>query len=543
MDAVLTRSRDLKQVAPRKVAALLRVLMTMAAVALALGARAEKSVNLAWDPSPTSSVVGYTIQYGTNSGQYSEFLLLGDATTATVPDLLEGFTYYFVVTAHTDEGLESDPSNELAYTVPSGSQIYLPPALNFIADVILDEDGGTQHLDLVGLSPGLTTSDLTVTAVSNNPNLVPDPTVTLSASGGYLTFAPLPDAFGSATITVTVNNLQPVNNLLVRTFTVTVYSVNDAPTLSGLGDLTLDSNAGPQLLTLRGIGTGAANESQLLSITAESSEPDIVLPPVVDYSSPNSEGTLRLEPVPFTNGSSIITVTVSDGQLTAVRSFRVTVNQQEVTYFLEAESGDVQLPMVVLASTNASNGRFVFSQSSEQGDVTFHLNAEVTGNYVVWCRILSVSTSSDSFYISLDGGPESIYHTAENIWSKTWQWTRINSSNATSALFFPLVSGPHTIKFRAREASTMLDSIYVSNDLDFVPVHLSLARTRSQPQVFDVTFQSAAGYRYALDATSDFKNWSTLWSVPTNMPVAQVITYHDEYRGLGRRFYRVRVNP
>lgn len=506
---------------------------------------AEKSVTLAWDPSPTPTVVGYTVQYGTSSGQYSEFLLLGNETTAVVPDLLEGVTYYFVVTAHTDEGLESDPSNELAYTVPTGNVTYLPPTLDVIDDVIVDEDSGLQTVNLVGLAAGPTSSNFTVTAVSSNPSLVPDPEVILFSDGtvSFLTLTPEANAFGSASVTVTVNNQQPVNNIVSRTFTVTVYSVNDGPTLDPISDLTVDSSSGPQLVTLTGIGSGAANESQLLSVIVESSELGIVREPQVNYTSPDATGTVLLEPVAGTNGSSIITVTVSDGQQTVVRTFRMNVSQMEVTYYLEAESGDVQFPMLVAASTNASSGRFIYSGANEQGGVTYNLNAEISGNYVVWCRILSVSSSSDSFYISLDGGPEEVYSTAQNIWSKTWQWTRINGTNSSDALLFPLGQGGHTITFRAREQSTMLDSLYVTNDRDFVPVHLTMARSQTEPNSVDLVFQTAAGYRYAIDTTTDFSNWSTVWSVPTNIPIAQIVKYQDDTISEARRFYRVRVNP
>ncbi|MBK7999182.1 MAG: fibronectin type III domain-containing protein [Verrucomicrobia bacterium] len=512
---------------------------------LALGAQAEKSVTLAWDPSPTPTVVGYTIQYGTNSGQYSEFLLLGNETTAVVPDLLEGITYYFVVTAHTEEGLESDPSNELEYTVPDGNNNYLPPSLNPLSDIAFDEGSGEQRVDLVGLASGLTSLLLDVKAKSSNPAIIPDPVVSLPGllTGGYLTLASLPDANGTVTITVTVDNLQPLNNILVRTFTVTVYSENDPPTLGMIEDLTVDSTAGPQLISLTGITSGAFNESQHLSVVAESSEPEIVPEPQVEYTSPNETGLLRIDPVAYTNGSSIITVTVSDGQDSITRSFRVNVSHAEVTYFLEAESGSVQSPMVIAASTNASSGRYVYSQSSESGAVTFNLNASLTGNYVIWCRILSVNSSSDSFYISLDGGPETVYSTAQNIWSKTWQWTRINAGTSTDALLFPLGQGSHTLRFRAREQSTMLDSLYVTNDRDFVPVHLTLAKSLTEPNSVDLLFQTAAGFRYAIDTTTDFTNWATVWSVPTNIPLAQVIKYQDSTLSAPMRFYRVRVNP
>lgn len=526
-------------------AAMLRFLILVGGVFLALGVRAEKSVTLAWDASPTPTVVGYTIQYGTNSGQYSEFLLLGNETTAVVPDLLEGVTYYFVVTAHTEEGLESDPSNELPYTVPDGNINYLPPALNPLSDIAFDEGSGEQQVVLVGLSSGLTSTNLQVTAKSSNPAIIPDPAVNWLDLGSeaFLSLAPLPDAYGTVTITVTVDNGQPLNNSLVRTFTVTVYSENDPPTLGLLEELTVDSTAGPQLVSLTGITSGAFNEIQHLSVVAESSEPDIVPQPQVEYTSPNETGFLRLDPVPYTNGSSIITVTVSDGQHSTTRSFRVNVSHAEVTYFLEAESGSVQSPMVIAASTNASSGRFVYSQSSESGAVTFNLNASITGNYVIWCRILSVSSSSDSFYISLDDGPETVYSTAQNIWSKTWQWTRINAGISTDALLFPLGQGSHTLRFRAREQSTMLDSLYVTNDRDFVPVHLTLAKSLTEPNSVDLLFQTAAGFRYAIDSTTDFTNWATVWSVPTNIPLAQVIKYQDSTLSAPMRFYRVRVNP
>ena len=149
----------------------------------------------------------------------------------------------------------------------------------------------------------------------------------------------------------------------------------------------------------------------------------------------------------------------------------------------------------------------------------------------------------DSFYISLDGGPEVIYSTAQSIWSKTWQWTRINSTNSSDALLFPLGQGPHTISFRAREQSTMLDSLYVTNDRDFVPVHLTMAKSVNEPHTVDLIFQTAAGYRYAIDTTSDLTNWSTIWSVSTNIPLAQVIKYQAASDSDPMRFSRVRVNP
>ena len=51
------------------------------------------------------------------------------------------------------------------------------------------------------------------------------------ASTGTLVFTPINNATGVVTITVTANDGQPSNNIVARTFSVTVNSVNDLPTL------------------------------------------------------------------------------------------------------------------------------------------------------------------------------------------------------------------------------------------------------------------------------------------------------------------------
>jgi subtilisin-like proprotein convertase family protein len=83
-------------------------------------AQGTSSVTLAWDPNTTDpGIVGYELYYGTTSGVYSVTNDVGNVTTATVSGLLPGTTYYFCVTDHNTSGLESPPSNELAYQVPS----------------------------------------------------------------------------------------------------------------------------------------------------------------------------------------------------------------------------------------------------------------------------------------------------------------------------------------------------------------------------------------------------------------------------------------
>src|SRR5204862_329571 len=133
----------------------------------------------------------------------------------------------------------------------------------------------------------------------------------------------------ATTIAVTVNNGGLSKSTFVRSFSVTVHPVNYAPTLDPISNLTITENAGLQTVNLTGISSGASNQVQTLSLTATSSNPGLVPNPTVNYTSPNSSGSLSLTPPAFATGTTTIAVTVNNGGLsnnTVVRSFSVTVN-------------------------------------------------------------------------------------------------------------------------------------------------------------------------------------------------------------------------
>ena len=79
---------------------------------------AGQSVSLAWDANSETDVIGYIVYMGTVSGSYPITNYVGQATSATVSGLQPGGIYYFVVTAYTASGLESNPSEEIVYQAP-----------------------------------------------------------------------------------------------------------------------------------------------------------------------------------------------------------------------------------------------------------------------------------------------------------------------------------------------------------------------------------------------------------------------------------------
>lgn len=76
---------------------------------------ASQSVTLVWDANTETDLAGYIAYYGPASGVYTNAIDVGNVTTVLITNLLDRFTYYFVVTAYNTSGLESEPSNEVKW--------------------------------------------------------------------------------------------------------------------------------------------------------------------------------------------------------------------------------------------------------------------------------------------------------------------------------------------------------------------------------------------------------------------------------------------
>ena len=76
------------------------------------------NVTLGWNPSTSPNIAGYNVHYGLASGNYTVKVPAGTNTSARITGLVEGQTYYFVVTVYNTAGIESIPSNEVGYTIP-----------------------------------------------------------------------------------------------------------------------------------------------------------------------------------------------------------------------------------------------------------------------------------------------------------------------------------------------------------------------------------------------------------------------------------------
>jgi hypothetical protein len=419
---------------------------TFAALA-PLAAFATGTVTLAWDPSTgTNIIANYNVYYGVASATYTNVAAAGTNLTVSVSNLVEGATYYFAATAVDTFGLESDYSTEVSTLIPIKTTNQ-PPTLNSILNISFNENAGLQTVNLSGITSGASNQvqTLAVTAASSNTGLIPTPTVNYTSPNttGSITFAPVTYGYGSATITVTVNNGGASNNIVTQSFMVTVNPVNQPPTLDPLANVTINESDGQQTVNLTGISSGASNELQTLTVTASSSNTGLIPTPLVNYTSPNTTGSITFTPVPTANGSATITVSVNDGGASnniVTRTFTVTVNPvnqpptlnalADMSINENATQQTVNLSGITSGATNEVQTLTVTASSSNTGLILTPTVTYTSPNITGTIRFTPVAYGFGSAIITVtvnDGGA------SNNVVSRTFTVT-VNPVNQPPTL-------------------------------------------------------------------------------------------------------------
>nr|WP_236676242.1 tandem-95 repeat protein [Chryseolinea lacunae] len=238
-----------------------------------------------------------TVLQGTN------YAVTGNVITPTA-----NFFGIITVNVRVNDGTANSNTFPLKVTVVSVNDA---PTFDPLADIALAEDAPPQTFTIKNISPGPleTGQQVSVTVVSDNTALIPQPTISGSAPTITVSFTPQPNAFGTATITVKVLDTDFAE--LTRTFTITVSPVNDAPTLNAIAYGPIQEDTDLQVIPLEGISAGAG-EDQTLVVTVVTNKPELFDVFEVVYASPQSTGSLRVKPKADANGTAQITVRVED---------------------------------------------------------------------------------------------------------------------------------------------------------------------------------------------------------------------------------------
>ncbi len=197
-----------------------------------------------------------------------------------------------------------------------------PPSFTHGADVTVLEDSGSQMVagwaTNVGAGPldeaGQTMTFTLTTSYEALFSVLP--TITMSGTTGTLNFAPAPNANGAATVTVTLKDSGGTANggsdTNTQTFTITVESVNDAPSFVKGADQLSMAGSGMQTVTgwATNISAGPTNEaSQILTFTLVTDN-DVLFSTLPGIDS--TTGALSYTPAAGKWGLATMTVTLKD---------------------------------------------------------------------------------------------------------------------------------------------------------------------------------------------------------------------------------------
>ncbi|MFO1502083.1 MAG: tandem-95 repeat protein [Verrucomicrobiota bacterium] len=216
------------------------------------------------------------------------------------------------LTATTRFSLKVDPVND-------------PPVISDVTDQTVGENGQIGPLGFSVSDPETSGPNLAVTGTSSNTKLIPDGNIVIgtaatTGNGRTVTVTPSPNQSGTAVITLRVSDGVAS---ATDTFTVTVNPSNRAPVVSTFSDQSTpeDTALGPISFTVDDPDSGPAN----LTVALRSSNQSLV--PDTNLTSGGSGGgrTLTATPAPNASGSTVITVTVSDGRLSTSDDFVLSV--------------------------------------------------------------------------------------------------------------------------------------------------------------------------------------------------------------------------
>ena len=240
-------------------------------------------------------------------------------------------TIAFSSTVHVGLAATAHTTSDTITAVYSGYdfQTIIPPPANTaptisnITDKTTAENTPTNPIAFTVSDLETAAGSLTVSGSSSNAALVPNSAIVFSGTGSNraVTITPAAGQTGTATITVSVSD----GNLSASdSFVLTVEGVNDAPTLSALTNTTIDEDTSTEAIAF----TIGDPETDAASLTVSGSSSNTTLVPNADivFGGSGINRTVTITPAADQSGTTTITVTVSDGSLTASDSFVLTVN-------------------------------------------------------------------------------------------------------------------------------------------------------------------------------------------------------------------------
>lgn len=236
----------------------------------------------------------------------------------TLSDLSSGENT-FTVMATDGAGNESENA-EVTFIVN------VAPTVDDLEEIVLAEDTSSGELRFAVADPDTALEDLLVGAELDADSPIPGSGLLLSGVGAErsVVLTPAPDAFGAAVLTLSVSDGFVTTT---RDVPVTVTPVNDAPTIEDVPDKRVEEHGvlGPVTFRIADIETPASE----LVVTVKSSDASKLPEQNIVLGGSGDERTFTITPIAQQTGTVDITLSVSDGELTASDTFVLTLGSTD----------------------------------------------------------------------------------------------------------------------------------------------------------------------------------------------------------------------
>jgi hypothetical protein len=103
------------------------------------------------------------------------------------------------------------------------------------------------------------------------------------------------------------------------------------------------------------------------------------------------------------------------------------------------------------------------------GQVKQSVTVGTTGTYRVWSRIKVPNTTSNSYYLQIDGGCAINVGDSPGIAANIWTWVNYQNAAASSVIDVTLTAGVHTLTYTGKEADVQIDRVLLLSDTACVP--------------------------------------------------------------------------
>ncbi|MEO5914552.1 MAG: immunoglobulin domain-containing protein [Luteolibacter sp.] len=230
----------------------------------------------------------------------------------------------------------------------------------------------------------------------------------------------------------------------IQTVTYTYIDENDPPTISNIGNRTIDEDTAAVAIPIT--LADPDDPENALDLTGSSSDATLVPDANIVFGGSGSARTVTVTPSANRSGSTTITLTVSDGKLTAIETFLLTVNPvndpptlsaipdqtipaNNATAALNFTLGDVDIATVFTLQKTSSNttlvphANIVFGGSGTARTVTITPAAGQLGTAAI---ILTVSdgtlNASRTFFLTVTGTPR-----------ENWRFAAFGTASATGS--------------------------------------------------------------------------------------------------------------